>query len=281
MSLSELNKKVSVLLPIRNEGVGNLKMCFESLFKQTFQDFEIIIIDDSDNDATIEAIDKFNDEAKDLGYEVIVIRDNPSKSVAGALNHGLKFCKGDFIARVDSDDVSVSTRFEKQIGFLLNNPDYDIVGSYYAILENNHVTSKTVKFPISDSNIKRLMFIRCAVAHPTLLIRKSFFTKIGNFDETLKRAEDYDLWLRAIKLNTIKFKNLPISLLYFRKTSITEKNRRQNTARDLIHWETNLLIKIRNFNGKYFFFSILGISFQQLFIWMPSRIKNFIYNTLN
>jgi glycosyltransferase involved in cell wall biosynthesis len=273
--------KISVLLPIKNESIHNLNSCFQSLFNQTYRHFEIIIIDDSDKEITINAIDDFNTGCDKLNIPIKVLRNNTSKSVAGALNYGLQFCNCEYIARVDSDDVSYSTRFEEQLKFLEANSSYYIVGAFYRIIDHEDNLKKVIRFPSSNQNIKRFMYLRSTLAHPTLLIRKTFFENVGYYDESLNRAEDYDLWLRAIKINKIKIKNLSIPLLYFRKTDISEKKRRQNTSRDQYHWETNLKIKIKNFNFSYFLFSISGIFLMQIFILIPDKIKRHLYNILN
>lgn len=108
-----------------------LKPAIESILNQTFSDFELIIIDDNSNDKTADIIKSYNDNR----IKHIV---NPNRiGFTNSLNQGLKIAQGDYIARMDADDISDPERFSKEIEFLENNPDIGVCGSWMKIIDEN------------------------------------------------------------------------------------------------------------------------------------------------
>ena len=115
------NPLISVLLPVFN-AEKYLYDSIKSVLEQTFQDFELIIVNDGSTDNSLEVIKKFTDQR-------IVLIDQPNKGLAAALNAGAAFCKGVFIARMDADDICSIDRFQKQADYLTRNPQVSVVSS--------------------------------------------------------------------------------------------------------------------------------------------------------
>lgn len=199
----------------------------ESILEQTYSNFELLIIDDYSTDGTVAKIKLLNDnrihltqKPRNLGY-------------TDSLNFGLKIAKGKYIARMDGDDISLPTRFEKQIAFLEANEDVVVCGTAFEILHNNFY----ITVPESNDEIKVGMLHECKIGHPTVMMRTSFLKRHHlSYNTKMEPAEDYDLWIRMIHLG--KFHNLQESLLKYRKHQNQVSN--QNSQLQI---ETALQIK--------------------------------------
>ena len=121
--------------------------------------------------------------------------------------------KFNFLARMDSDDISVKTRFKKQLNFLLNNPKISAVGSFAEIIDDNGNFIKKIKLPVYDKEIKEKLLNDSVLMHPTVMLRKDFIIQINSYRECAP-AEDYDLWTRLSLISSLH--NLPEYLLKYR-----------------------------------------------------------------
>lgn len=194
--------RVSVIMPVYNTKEEYLRPAIESILNQTFTDFEFLIINDGSTNNAEEVVKSYSD--KRIRY---IYQEN--KGVSAARNLGFKEALGEYIAVMDSDDVSLPTRFEKQVKFLDKNPKYSVVGSNFKVFPRNEIQ----KFPREP---KMLDFLRvCSVIHGALMLRKDDFIKNNLFyDETLKCAVDYDLFCRSLPL--LKYYNLDEILYLYR-----------------------------------------------------------------
>lgn len=255
---------VSIVLPIRNDTPEVIESCFSSIKNQTYNNIEIILIDDSDNIETINTID----QQKEL--KLILVRDSyRKKGLSSALNKGIKLSKGVFIARVDADDIQKDDRIEKQVKFLLEHLDIDLVGCNTNIIDQSNTILGVKKFPENNNSILRSMSISNPLSHPTLMFRRRFFEIAGKYNENLKRAEDYELWLKARKSAKIKFFNIQENLVQYRVSNIEK--------RDKLNWLINLQLKLKYFSPKYFISSILGIVLIISFLILPNFLKVKLY----
>lgn len=255
---------VSIILPIRNDAPELVESCFRSFKNQTYKNIEVIIIDDSDDINTINVIDK----QKWLKF-IIVREPDRKKGLSSALNRGIELSSGDYIARVDADDIQNENRIEKQVKFLMGNADIDVVGCNTFIIDaSNNILGKKV-FKKNNDSIMRAMSISSPLSHPTLMLRRRFFEIVGKYNEDLKRSEDYELWFRARKARKIKFYNIQENLVYFR-VSNTEK-------RDRLHWIIHFKLKLKYFELKYFIASLLGIILIIFYLLIPDFLKAKIY----
>lgn len=196
--------KISVLMPVYNSELY-LREAVDSILNQTFSDFELLIIDDASTDQSVAIIQSYTDAR----IQLIVKPKNTGYT--NSLNYGLTIARGKFIARMDSDDISLPTRFEKQIAYLEAHPDVALCGTQYQII----ASEKTSKHPITHSAILVKLLEGCFIAHPTVMINNSFLRQNNlSYDVDAEPAEDYDLWSRIVFLG--KVSNLDEVLLLYR-----------------------------------------------------------------
>lgn len=213
-----MTPKISVLMPVYNveKYVGE---AIESILSQTFEDFELIIVEDASTDHTYDVIAQYKDE------RIKVVKNKINHGTAASLNIGLSMCQTEYIARMDGDDIAKSTRFEKQIRFMKDNPEIGISGSHMELINLDGTVMKEQMKKAGNENIKIGLFLgNTSLAHPSLIIRTSILNKYHlHYDPAFQYAEDYDLYCRASQ--TIKFDNYPESLIQYRihSDSVSQK----------------------------------------------------------
>ncbi len=184
-------------------GSAYLNESIESILNQTFKDFEFLILDDGSTDNSFEIIKKYSS----LDSRIKHFRQK-NMGLTRALNFLVKKSRNNFIARMDADDFSENIRLEHQYFFLKKNPDYSVVGSNSFLVDKYNYLLKKTKLPSSNFLIKtRLNYINSFI-HSSIMFRKSKFNEAMGYDESIPRAQDFDLWLRMSKLKNSKFKNL-------------------------------------------------------------------------
>lgn len=207
MNISNSNAPITVLMPVYNAEryVGE---AIESILNQTFRDFKFLIIDDGSTDRSCEIIRAYSLE--DHRIELVINESN--MGITKTLNKGLSMIDTPYIARMDSDDISLPHRFEKQLDIMENNSDIDVCGTWFEFFENN---SGMVMHPERDEDIKLALLFYCSLGHPTVMLRNETL-KRNNFEYSTcaKDAEDYDLWVRMATTST--FYNIQESLLRYR-----------------------------------------------------------------
>jgi glycosyltransferase involved in cell wall biosynthesis len=188
-----------------------LKHSIQSVFAQTHQEWELILIDDGSTDESLKIAKSIIDP------RVRVLSDGKNKKLAARLNEIVRLAKYDLIARMDADDIMSPTRLEKQLKVLLEKPEVDIVSTgLYSVSDSLEV--KGVRWHSSnDISFDDLLFRRgCGVVHAAILGRKIWFQRNG-YDESLKLAQDYELWLRASNKKDFNVFLLQEPLYYYRE----------------------------------------------------------------
>lgn len=199
--------KVSILLPVYN-AEATLQETISSIINQTFTDFELIIINDGSDDNSENIILQNTD--KRIRY----YKNINNKGLIFTLNRGLSLCKGEYIARIDADDIAISNRLEIQVNFLDQNPLIDMVGSA-RIMFGNGVHKRIQRFPLKDSDIRAYFYIACPIVHPSIMLRNSTIKKYNlQYDVNFPHMEDYKLWYDILKVG--KVENLNTPLIYYR-----------------------------------------------------------------
>lgn len=210
--------KISVILPVYNASKYLLES-LKSISCQTFKDFEIIAINDGSTDNSLELLEEY---AKKEPRLLIISREN--RGITKSLNEGIDLAKGEYIARMDSDDICLPLRFEKQLEYLVKN-DLDVCGTQY---EKFGTKSGLSNLPLKLEDINNYLLINSPLCHPSILIKKSVIKKY-KYDENIKYAQDYELWCR-MALDKIKMGNMSEVLLRYRfcnKSITTSKNKEQ------------------------------------------------------
>jgi glycosyltransferase involved in cell wall biosynthesis len=170
--------KVSVILPIYN-AEQYLEECLKSIYRQTFKDYELIAIDDGSTDNSLDILERYRNSINNM---TIISREN--KGLAFTLNEAIKISKGEFICRMDADDVMIKNRIKIQYEFLINNQDYVACGSSYEIIGDikNKVILPTFK---SANEALAYMLFENPFVHPTMMIRKSIFEEFSYSEEAI------------------------------------------------------------------------------------------------
>lgn len=212
---------VSVLLPLYNEPIAFAKEAIDSILKQTYQNLEIILLLDNPQN---EELKKLITDYKGQDERVRIHVNEENRGLPATLNAGINLATGDYIARMDGDDISVSTRIEKQLNYLLEHPKIDLIGSNaYIINEDGEEIGEYRKLQTDFSQKVMLRKASTNMIHPTWFGKSSLFKqcKYRNF----MHCEDYDFMARTYAMGA-NFYNLKEKLLYYRiqqKNSVSRK----------------------------------------------------------
>lgn len=215
--------KVSVIMAVKN-GERFLREAVESILVQTFTDFEFIIIDDGSADKTADMLKAFS--YKDPRVKIITNAHNVG--LTKSLNIGLRVARGEYIARMDADDVAMPERFEKQVKFLDEHADIGVVGAWAKVVDDSGVEVDRFDWETDARIVKKNLIKWNNIIHSLAMMRRSVIDKVGGYDESFQYAQDYDLWLRIAVAN--KLCNLPEFLLYYRMSNVSitaNKNNKQ------------------------------------------------------
>lgn len=218
--------KISVVMPVYNTKEEWLREAIESILNQSYKDFEFIIIDDGSDKSIEPIVNSYNDA------RIVLIRQE-NQGIAKSLNYGFKISKGEYIAIMDSDDISMPERFEKQVTFLDNNPKITVLGSWFEAFPKKEVC----KHP---KNPKYLDFTKfCCIAHPSVMLRRLGFKKYNLYYNPKYKCEDYELWSRAVRI--LDFYNLQEVLLKYRVHSSNASKPNPDFDADVAKVRQNML----------------------------------------
>lgn len=221
------NFKIAILLPTyKNDKIPYVKLSIDSILNQSYKNFHLYVGVDGSIDVDL------NETLKDYEKEecISVIRFKENRGLAVVLNDLLNICFNegyDYIARMDADDISMPNRLEKQLSYLINNKDVDVVGgAIEEIDENGNSRGKIIYYPESPKECYEFFARRNPHAHPAVMFRKSFFDKAGcKYRPEYRQNQDTMLWLDGMKKGT-KHANIQDIVLKFRFTNSLFKNRR-------------------------------------------------------
>ncbi len=201
---------VSVVMPVRN-GEVFIRKAIESILSQTYKHLEFIIIDDGSTDSTVTIIKQYTDARIQLHSF-----DSP-RGIVDALNFGLLKAQGEYIARMDADDISLPNRIEKQVAYMQQHPEVGVLGTQYKA-----INGRTRKLPLTHTEIVWHLLNASPFVHPSVMFRtrivhehKLFYDKVFEF------AEDLELWVRASLVTQLR--NLPETLIQYRFHQGTHK----------------------------------------------------------
>jgi glycosyltransferase involved in cell wall biosynthesis len=215
--------EITCLLPTLNSE-KYLTKAINSLVKQTFNDIEVLILDGGSEDNTLGIVENF----KDSRLRVIKVPNN-NKDLAGSLNYGIAISKGKYIARMDSDDIAHTKRFEIQRNFLLENQAIDIVCSVGYKIDINDKVISTVGISGCNELLRWLMIFENPIIHPSVMFRsdicKYYINNENMFYERNKEAEDYILWCKLTEKHKIYCLNEKLIYLRERFDSKSEQKK--------------------------------------------------------
>lgn len=203
---------VSVVMSAYNTA-RYLRESLDSIVNQTFTNFEFIIIDDGSTDDTLSILREY--EARDPRFRII---SRPNTGLTKALNEALSHARGEFIARMDGDDVALPERFEKQIAYLRDHPDCVLLGSRVELIDPFSLRialGDYMKLTHEEIDAMLLQGKGGSVVHPACIMRRDAVEKVGRYKEEYNNSEDLDLFLRLAEVG--KVANLPDVLLKYRR----------------------------------------------------------------
>lgn len=199
--------KVSVVMSVFN-AEKFLREAIFSVLGQSFSDFEFIIIDDHSTDQSLKIIKKIKDK------RIKIIKNNKQLGMARSLNRGIERAAGEFIARMDADDLCHQDRFKRQFYYLKKNKNVAFCGSWVNLINKTGEKIGEKRNPSNYAEIIKIIMFSNPFIHPSVMIRKKVLDKVGFYDPNLECAEDYDLFLRIAKC--YRATNLPFFLLNYR-----------------------------------------------------------------
>lgn len=206
--------KYSVLMSLyKNERAEYFRLAIESMIHQTIPPKEIVLVKDGpltkELDATV-----LDYTTKYPGL-INVVKNDINMGLGLALQKGVLACNNELIVRMDTDDISLNNRCEKQLRFMENHPEVSIVGGQIdEFCENPHNIVGRRRVPLNDKELKKYAKIRCPFNHMTVMFRKKAVLEAGNYRDW-HYNEDYDLWIRMLMHNA-KFANLDVVLVKVR-----------------------------------------------------------------
>lgn len=199
--------RVSVVMSVYN-GERYLQEAVESILNQSFTDFEFIIIDDGSTDGTWDILTGYNDP------RIVLLCNEQNIGLTRSLNRGLAVARGEYIARMDADDVSLPERLAVQVAFLEEHPDVGLVGSPPFVVDAQGGIKHVEPVPIDDLEIKWLLLFHNTFAHSSVMFRRNVLNAVGPYSAEKIVAQDYDLWVRIARNFTVT--NIPLPLIHWR-----------------------------------------------------------------
>jgi glycosyltransferase involved in cell wall biosynthesis len=200
---------VSVIMAVHDDA-GGVSRAIESIVRQTNPDWELIVVDDGSTDDTLAVLQRW--AATDA--RIRVMSNSTNCGLASALNRAWRASSCQLIARMDADDVSLPERLERQTAFLRAHPNVDVVGSGVELLDERGAALGQAFRPAGHDALTSKIYRENPFIHPTVMMRRRVLEETGGYDEGLRRAQDFDLWLRTYQ--RFRFGNVQEPLLRYR-----------------------------------------------------------------
>jgi glycosyltransferase involved in cell wall biosynthesis len=193
--MSYSNPLISVILPVYN-AEKYVSQAIESILTQTFQDFELILIEDGSTDQSPRILQSYQTEDE----RIRLVKNEANLGLISTLNKGIGIAKGKYIARMDADDICRPTRLEKQMKFLEKHPEIDVLGTGMEYIQEDGFELGWFEIhPKTPGAIRWILMFGNPFGHPTILLRKKAIDKVQGYSEQDRLVEDYALWTRMIQ----------------------------------------------------------------------------------
>ena len=237
---------VSFIIAVYN-GESFIEDCISSILNQSYNNLEIVIIDDGSTDSTNLILSKIS---KNSRIKITILKNNSNLGLTRSLNIAVSHAQGQWLARLDADDLSKENRIESQINFAIKNTQYSIIGSScdFIDIKGNYLYSKY--YPSEHHQIKSTLEKAGAFfPHSSVLIKKDVFLKLGGYNNYMKYSQDFELWLRALSKYKIYSINEPLVSIRIHSKRISNHREGNNQliysrACLIAHWlSTDFLIK--------------------------------------
>ena len=206
--------KVTVLMSVYN-GEKYLRKAIESILKQTFTDFEFLIINDGSTDYSGEIFRSYSDP------RIRFVSNSANRGLTRSLNTGLKLAKGEYVARIDADDVAFQNRLQVQVAFLDAHLDVCLLGGSYEVIDENGVVMSTEQVLADPLSIRFCLLFDNPVCHSSVMFRRSAVLEVGGYDENVRIGQDFDLWNRLVTRGKIVQMDKPLVQLRRHNESVS------------------------------------------------------------
>lgn len=224
--------EISVLLPVYN-AERFLAKAIDSILVQTFENWELIIVDDASTDSSLQLIEKYNDP------RIVLLVNNKNRGISSSLNRAVAQARGRYLARMDADDISRPERLANQYEFLEKHPDIAVCGCWVRCFG---MSKQVWCYPQSDAVAKSWLIFEPPFAHSAVMFRHEIFSETCRYNEEFTHAQDYEIWSRLAKDH--KFSNLQEVLLEYR---IHE----DQTGRKQSKWQQQFADRVRISNLEF------------------------------
>ena len=204
-----LEPKISIVMAAYNEE-QDIGRALESILAQTFNDWELIVIDDGSTDATTDVVRRYAE--KDGRIKLVCNETN--LELSASLNKGIGLARADLIARADADDINLPERISKQYEYLQAHGEIDVLGTGAYLLDESGHRTNAFSYPLTHAELQGLPFLKIQFFHPSVMIRKRFFETAGLYDPGYPNAEDKEMWLRGLSVGCC-YANLPEPLIEY------------------------------------------------------------------
>ncbi len=188
--------KLTVLMALYNGG-EYLGRSVKSVLGQTYRDFEFLIINDCSTDNSLETIASFHDD------RVKIHHNSSNVGQTRSLNVGLKLALGEYVARIDADDIAFPCWLERQMAFIAQNPGYSVISTQALVIDEKNKIKKVYKPPVLPEDIILRALVASPINHVGAFFKKKDIVDNGGYDEAYKTAADYDLWGKLLR-NALK-----------------------------------------------------------------------------
>jgi glycosyltransferase involved in cell wall biosynthesis len=211
MELTDRTPSVTVLMPVYNNE-RHLKPAVASILEQSHADFEFIIINDGSIDGSSEILHDFAEKDSRIR-----LYERPNTGYCRALNEGLGYARGEFIARMDADDIAVPDRFGRQVAYLRDHPECVALGGRVLLIDDDDDPIREMCHEQTHEEIDaaHMEGKGGTIIHPAMMARRSAIEAIGGYDESFHFAEDLDFFLRLAEYGRVA--NLPEVVLHYRQ----------------------------------------------------------------
>ena len=198
--------KVSILMPVYNAG-QYIAQAIESIISQSFKDWELILINDGSTDNSESVVMQYEDD------RIYYIKNAENLRLIKTLNKGIDYCDGQYIARMDADDICLPDRLKQQVDFLDSHTDYLMCGTSASVIDNSGKKTGKIHNLTDNSYLQISLLFSPSFIHPSMMIRKEILQQ-NKYDEAYKHVEDYELWCRIARQG--KIANIDKELLEYR-----------------------------------------------------------------
>ena len=257
---------LTILLPVYN-GQQYLNQCIDSILCQAYDDYELLIIDDCSIDNSKDIINNYNDN------RITFIENEHNIGLTSTLNKGIQQAKGNYIGRIDQDDLSMENRIIEQMNYLSNNPDVKLIGSWCEIIDENDNKIKSIKNPINRKKILEAFVSYNPFLHSSVIFEKTTVSKLGGYSSSFVHAQDFDLWYKISSKNNVH--NIPIELVKIRwhsqRATLSDHNKKYLKDESIkiyyyainnreISYFARVMGRLRLFFKPWFFRKLIGLS---------------------